>query len=108
MFDDLQGADISESSSSGRVVEYVVAVRFSVDTYCDSLHMNRCIDMTWIRFPVGTDDQSLQMMYSDMQGTDILESSISGLVVECIVAIDVTRVRFPAGTYFHKKLGKLC
>ena len=39
MFDDLQGADISESSSSVIVVEYVVAVRFPVDTFCDSLHM---------------------------------------------------------------------
>ena len=30
---------------------------------------------------------------------DILESSISGLVVEYIVAIDVTRVRFPADAF---------
>ena len=28
-------------------------------------------------------------------------SSTSGLVIEYIVAIDVTRVRFPAGTYFR-------
>ena len=28
-----------------------------------------------------------------------LEASISGLVVEYIVAIDVTRVRFPVDTY---------
>ena len=32
------------------------------------------------------------------------DSSISGLVVEYIVAIDVTRVRFPADAYFEHKV----
>ena len=33
-------------------------------------------------------------------GRGLVLSSISGLVVEYIVAIDVTRVRFPADAYF--------
>ena len=35
-------------------------------------------------------------------------SSISGLVVEYIVAIDVTRVRFPADAYIQKLFALFC
>ena len=36
-----------------------------------------------------------------LQGIKNHRRSISGLVVEYIVAIDVTRVRFPADAFFH-------
>ena len=37
------------------------------------------------------------------EDTQRKEQGISGLVVEYIVAIDVTRVRFPADAYCHSR-----
>ena len=40
-------------------------------------------------------------LWIQLSNEQIMGSSTSGLVIEYIVAIDVTRVRFPAGTYFR-------
>ena len=40
-------------------------------------------------------------LWIQISNEQIVGSSTSGLVIEYIVAIDVTRVRFPAGTYFR-------
>ena len=51
--------------------------------------------------------ESVQMLCSDILSADLSVSSISGLVVEYIVAIDVTRVRFPDDAFLLQRFQRL-